>query len=750
MINRGLLLWIAATCMVGALAGYRVSRSMLAAYAQQPAAQTQPQSSAEAQQPEGVVFKAQAKLVLVDSVVTDKKGNYIQDLTKNDFRVWEDNKEQTIKSFSYERENASPNNPTKHYLVLFFDNANMDFTDQARARLAAAKFIDANVGPNRLIASVDFGGTLQVTQNFTADADRLKKVVAGISSLDFVPTLKERPEFGSPGMQLMNVVADFSARSMLLAVRNLAKSLAAVPGRKSLVLLSSGFPLTPGEESELSATIDACNKANVAVYSIDVRGLVASGTTPSARPPGAHMRSPVSYRSVQLLPATFNYFGRREPATNILFVQHPTPPPSPPPPPPHPPTPPSPPRPPSPPHTPQGAPPQSYNNAGFQPSVIVPQFPESASTNQQVLYALADGTGGFVILNTNDLLGGMQRIAEEQGEYYILAYAPPDSPDRSCHALRVKVDRTGTIVRSRSGYCNVKPLDLLVGKPIERELESHATSSQADNVSGSLKAPFFYTSANVARVSLAMEVPSTSIKFEKNKGKFHSHVNVLGIATKPDGSEAARFSDTVHLEFEKEQFDEFNTKPFLYENQFDIASGRYRLAVVFSSGGESFGKLEAPLVVDSYDGKHLGLSGLALSKELHPISQIAGELDADLMEGHAPLVVYGAQVVPAADYHFRKTDPVRVYLEIYEPLLLGPNPPKIGLEFQIVDTKTGQAKMDVAITTEGSIQAGNPVVPIGLEIPMNKLTQGPYRIELRALDSAGNGSPVRSAEFVVD
>jgi hypothetical protein len=96
VINRGLLLWIAATCMVGALAGYRVSRSMLAAYAQPAAAQTQPQSSAEAQQPEGIAFKAQAKLVLVDSVVTDKKGNYIRHLTKNDFRVWEDNKEQTI------------------------------------------------------------------------------------------------------------------------------------------------------------------------------------------------------------------------------------------------------------------------------------------------------------------------------------------------------------------------------------------------------------------------------------------------------------------------------------------------------------------------------------------------------------------------------------------------------------------------------------------------------------------------------
>jgi len=207
----------------------------------------------------------------------------------------------------------------------------------------------------------------------------------------------------------------------------------------------------------------------------------------------------------------------------------------------------------------------------------------------------------------------------------------------------------------------------------------------------------------------------------------------------------------VHLEFEKEQFEEFNKRPFLYENQFDIASGQYRLGVVFSSGGETFGKLEAPLAVDAYNGKHLGLSGLALSKELHPVSQMVEKLDADLMEGHAPLVTHGMQVVPAADYHFRKTDPTMVYLEIYEPLLLGPNPPKVSLEFKVVDTKTGLAKMNVNITdTEGSIQAGNPVVPIGLKVLVDRLGQGSYRLELRALDSAGNGSPVRAAEFVVD
>jgi len=741
MKRRDLFISLGTICVVGAFAAWQAARSTTAAFAQEPAPQSQPTTPQPSSQ-SGAVFKAQAKLVLVDSVVTDKKGNYIRGLTQKDFRVWEDDKEQTIKSFSSESDNGSLRGETKRYLVLLFDNSNMDFGEQSRARLAAAKFIDANAGPDRLIALADFGGTLHITQNFTSDAGRLKKMVAGITSPDFTPTLTTRSQVAaaSAGIPtLINAEAEFGVRNMFLAVRELAKNLAPIPGRKSLVLLTSGFPLSTDLQSELSATIDACNKANVAVYPIDARGLVGWAPTKSrlSSPPG------------HLSPATLHYSGSVEPRPHLILVQHGPPPP--PPPTPHPPTP---------------APPPKgggggtggttnrsgyYNQSNVQPRTIVPPFPQGATTNQQVLYALADGTGGFVILNTNDLLGGMQRIAAEQSEYYILAYAPPASPDRSCHVLRVKVERSGTIVRSRSGYCNVKPVDSLAGKPIEHQLENYAAGSQPSTVSSSLETPFFFTSTNVARVSLAMEVPSSLIKFEKEKGKFHSDVNVLGIATKPDGSEAARFSDTVHLEFEKQQLAGFNKEPFHYENQFDIAPGQYRLTVVFRSGAESLGKLEAPLAIDSYDGQQLCLSGLALSKEFHPVSQTEGELDADLMEGHTPLVIKGMQIIPAADYHFKKTDPAMLYVEVYEPLLTGANPPKVGIEMKILDVKTGQEQMDVGITdTQGLIKMGNPVVPVGLKIPVEKLAPGSYRLELRALDSAGNGSSVRSAEFVVD
>ena len=72
------------------------------------------------------VIRTETRLVLVDTVVTDKKGNYVRDLAQKDFKVWEDGKEQAITSFSFEESTGSPTNPQPHYMVLFFDNSTMD------------------------------------------------------------------------------------------------------------------------------------------------------------------------------------------------------------------------------------------------------------------------------------------------------------------------------------------------------------------------------------------------------------------------------------------------------------------------------------------------------------------------------------------------------------------------------------------------------------------------------------------------
>src|SRR5258708_6626914 len=273
-----LALWLAA--------GIMCVTPVLSWAQEQPAPPPPPPASPTDQQP-AVVIRKESKLVLVDAVVTDKKGNYVRDLTQKDFKVFEDNKEQPVSAFSTGADAATQANGQRRYLILFFDNSTMAAPDQIQARSAATKFIEGNAGPDRLMAVVDFGGSLRIVQNFTANATLLQAAVSGVksSSVDPNAPAADAPvTVASAGLpSLGNAAADFGARSMLLAVRSLAKNLRSIPGRKMVVLFSGGFPLTSENQSELTATIDACNKSNVAVYALDARGLTAPIPGGSAR-----------------------------------------------------------------------------------------------------------------------------------------------------------------------------------------------------------------------------------------------------------------------------------------------------------------------------------------------------------------------------------------------------------------------------------------------------------------------------------
>jgi hypothetical protein len=380
----------------------------------------------------------------------------------------------------------------------------------------------------------------------------------------------------------------------------------------------------------------------------------------------------------------------------------------------------------------------------------VPQFPPSASTNQQILAALAEGTGGFTIFNTNDLLGGLEKIGREQNEFYILGYSPTDTPEGSCHTLKVKMNRGGLNVRARSGYCNVRTANVLDGKPLEKQLEARATGTQPGSIHGALQLPFFYTAPNTARVNLAMEIPSDSFQFNKDKGKYHANLNVLGIAYKPDGTVGAKFSDTVNLDLEKDEWKEFekNSNSYHYENQFDAVPGSYKLTVVLSAGGDAFGKFESPLAIDAYDGKNFTLGGVALTNSVQKLGDIPESLDSVLLEDRTPLVVKGMQIVPSGSNRFKRTDNVVVYTEIYEPALTAEKPPVVGVGYTIFEL-AGNTKIfsTGAVHADNFIQKGNPVIPIGLKVKVDELKPGSYRLMMQAVDSLQHHAPDRVVDF---
>ena len=679
-------------------------------------------------------IKAETRLVLVDVIVTDKKGEYIHDLEQKDFKVWEDDQEQKVKTFSFEQGTAT-DEQSKRHLVLFFDDDSMNPADQSRARAAAAKFLDTNGGPGHFFAVIDYAGTMRVTQNFTDDTAHLKQVVAQ-SKLSTASNTN-----ASLGGSVFSSYDAYTNRNVLLALRSVARSMGSLPGRKSLVWITSGVPMTTDTQAEMTALISECNRANVAIYPLDVRGLtgtVLSGqNTPLSRDDDGRLvyaqYTPGEGDGMPRLVYVFQKggggggktggggtTGGRTGSTGTNGGYRPPPPPSP------------------------------IQNPMYQPrTTILPPMQPSLAVTQQVMYAVATGTGGFVIANSNDLLSGLEKIGKESSQYYVLGYTPPSPEDGSCHALKVKVDRSGAQVRARTGYCAVRSQNLLADKPVEKQLEAHALGSETGDITGSAAAPFFYTSPGTARVNLALDIAGSSIKFNKDKGNYHAVLNILGMATKADGTVAARFSDAVDLVLDKKQLEDFANRPYHYENQFYIASGQYTLKLAVNNG-DKYGKFDVPLVVDPYDKTQFSMSGLAFSKEFHKVSDMSENLDTLLLQDRTPLVTQGLQLVPSGENTFKKSDRAAIYLEVYEPLLAESKPATVGLKLNIVDEKTGKSELEAAVPETGaSVVPGNPVVPMGVPLPISSLQPGTYIVELSATDSAGNSTTARKATFIV-
>ena len=710
------------------------------------------------------VIKTETRLVLVDAVVTNKKGEYVRDLAQKDFKVYEDNKEQNVTSFSFEADPAAPSNSQPRYLVLFFDNTTMDMAHQRYARDAAAKFVAANAGPKRMMAVIEYSGSMRIAQNFTNDGERLKLVVSGSK-------LAPRPE-DSSGIAtngLSRAAASYETRNSILALKSLVKNLSSVPGRKSLVLFTAGFKLDSETISEVTQLIDASNKANVAFYPIDARGLVAPGIGaldtgrllayggfrpfvpgmtfllqakpgggPSAGGGGAGAGGGGGGGGTRPTP-TGTPGGTVRPAggpTGGGGVSRPA--------------------------TSPNNYPGNYPNQNPRANIpvlpprapVMPPFPQSATDNQQPLYMLANGTGGFVILNTNDLLGGLEKIGKEQNEHYLIGYSPENFDEGKCHTLKVKMAQSGLSVRARTGYCDVKPADLLSGNPVEKDLEKLILAPAAGTVKASVQAPYFYTSVNTTRMNVAMEVPFSVVKFEKKKGKYHGTLNILGMVYREDGGVAARFSDTLKFHFEDKKIMNaaLEDQVLKYEKDVEGVPGKYTLKVVLSGAADSFAKLELPISIDPYDGQQFSMSGLAFSTNIRKISQADISMDTAMSEDRTPLIVGGLQFYPSARTAFKKGEVVALYAEVYAPALKATEIPKdfgTAVQLRLLEAKTGKVRVDSGGIRQADLRAGNPVIPVALKVPTDGLEAGEYICELAGVDALG-GKGRRVASFTIE
>src|SRR3984885_502587 len=277
-----------------------------------------PPSPQSSKQNPASVLRTSSDLVRIDVEVTDKSGRPIKGLRADQFVVTDNGKPQSISTFSYADiesieaaggedakpivvpvDNEGPNAPSeeavsdqlrdRRLIVLFFDITSMQTDDLIRAHDAAQKFVKQQMTKADVVAIVAFSTRLNILANFTNDHAIIDKAIAQLtanSSNDLANPLYAAAQNGEYDVQEYTGAAFtpdetefnvFNTDQKLAAVEGLANVLAGIPGRKALVEFTGGSTQT-GEENrtQLRAATDAANRADVSIYSIDSRGLLAT------------------------------------------------------------------------------------------------------------------------------------------------------------------------------------------------------------------------------------------------------------------------------------------------------------------------------------------------------------------------------------------------------------------------------------------------------------------------------------------
>ncbi len=279
-------------------------------------AQGQGQAPATAKEP--VTFSSTATLVEEMVNVKDKEGKTIEGLTEKDFVVTEDGKPQTISFCKFEkfddgieplperRKEDQPPQPDKkevaaltameikpeapgdlryhnrRLLVLYFDMSAMPIPDQLRALTAAQKFIKTQMTKADLMAMMKFdSGAVKVLQDFTEDRDALlgqidKLVVGEGQGFDENAADESAADTGAAFGQDDSEFNIFNTDRQLSAIQTAVHMLGSLNEKKSMIYFASGLNLNGVDnQAQMRATVNAATKANVTLFPVDARGLVA-------------------------------------------------------------------------------------------------------------------------------------------------------------------------------------------------------------------------------------------------------------------------------------------------------------------------------------------------------------------------------------------------------------------------------------------------------------------------------------------
>jgi VWFA-related protein len=532
------------------------------------AAQTAPpQPAAEvAAQETSITFQSKVNVVLVPVVVRDRNGKPIDNLTKEDFQLFDKGKPQSISRVAIERggvktipvaPSATPaaGNPVApapevvvpdYFVSLFFDDVHLTFGDLVQARKAAETFLTNNIRESDRAAIYTTSGQLAV--DFTDNIDQLKAGLLRLSPhpiarasgqecpdisfyhadlivnkhdpqalttaeqeayvcLNFSPpqTLKDTEPYVTATSYSAVAAGEHEAKTALSSLKDLVRRMGAMPGQRVIVMVSPGFLRLPDQSDDMSDIMDRAIKASVTISALDARGLYTD--TPD-----------ISKRTVSV-------------AAMVMK--------------------------------------QQYERA-------------ASRANADVMAELADGTGGTFFENSNDLGLGMQRLSAVPEVTYILAFSPQNLKlDGAYHTLKVSLrNQPGASVKARRGYYAPRHLSDADEEAKEEISQALFSREEMRDIPMDIHTQFFKTSDSDANLAVITRVDVRKLRFKKTDGRNGDELVIVSALFDRNGNFLQAVSKKVTMKLKDETLAGKLNSGIAVHADFKVTTGHYVVRLV--------------------------------------------------------------------------------------------------------------------------------------------------------------------------
>lgn len=458
------------------------------------------------------------------------------------------------------------------------------------------------------------------------------------------------------------------SRASVYPLLNLVKEQYLLPGRKTVIYFSGGFPLQQDTEDAFKTIIHTANRSNVSFYCLDINGLATTSTNQQVLSAFRHASASES----------LNVNGSSSAGITAA----------------------------------QAEATDSLHEAGTQDP-------------QTTLAMLSEETGGLLVANTNDFRAPIHKAVEDAESYYEITYNPHIAKyDGSFRGVAVKTSVKDLRVQTRAGYFalppHVAPGQVLASYevPLLEAMEKKEFPRDFGFHSGALH--FRGPNGPICEVVIDVPLASLQLNEDKDAGAFDGRVAYVALVMDSRGNVVKKLREEMPVRIDRDSLDAFRASShYIHTEHFPLPPGRYTLdAAAIDMQNQKISVRKTSFTMPAYGGK-LGISSVALVRNAIPRTANA--------EPDNPMATAEKVITPMVSESLEKKgyDTVPFFVTIY-PDRNTPDKLTLRVEFSRDGVALGSDTPEI-----GDADADGRIQYIG-NAPLHDLTPGNYQFRFVA------------------